>query len=459
MLSVGYSDDRFATVLVAESDNTVTIEHDALLLDEVLRSRTFERTASLRKLLIYLWENRHADVSEYAIAIEALGRPANFDSKIDATVRVQIGRLRRMLDKFYAEEGVAHSRRAAIPVGSHRLVFTPYTEESGSLLTTTSGRSLLSPPEGTTSIEGVENRPLITPAIGRAILTLLVICAALLSTLLLRTHTGQTSALKKEPPAFWRRILDNGKSTRIVLPAPLFFSWRSTNSSVMVRDIEVNRTEQLDSSSILKDLQNQHGVPNVWQNYTVASDTFASLRLARFLDGFGVRTSFSSSTDSPQEIVDHENIVTFGTKNSLVGYQSDLDRLTFRMGPHESYVSDLTLPGAEQKRFQFVNEGASRSIVPGIVALLPKGNNGSRILLLQGSQTMALIAYLTSEDGMRELEAASTDRNNPYFEAVVLSEVNMGTPLQNRLGAYRPFIEGKTPSPNISAQLLRPTKH
>jgi hypothetical protein len=72
---------------------------------------------------------------------------------------------------------------------------------------------------------------------------------------------------------------------------------------------------------------------------------------------------------------------------------------------------------------------------------------------------MALIAYLTSEDGMRELEAASTDRNNPYFEAVVLSEVNMGTPLQNRLGAYRPFIEGKTPSPNISAQLLRPTKH
>jgi hypothetical protein len=72
---------------------------------------------------------------------------------------------------------------------------------------------------------------------------------------------------------------------------------------------------------------------------------------------------------------------------------------------------------------------------------------------------MALIAYLTSEDGMRELGAASTDRNNPYFEAVILSEVNMGTPLQNRLGAYRPFIEGRGIAPNVSAQLLNQTKH
>lgn len=155
-------------MLVAESDNTATIEYDGLLLDEVLRSRTFERTASLRKLLTYLWDKRDADINEYAIAIEALGRPPNFDSKIDATVRVQIGRLRRLLDKFYAEEGTAHSRRATIPVGSHRLVFTPCTEGSGGVRTTTTGKLLLPEHEVVRSAEAVQNRPVITPTLGRA---------------------------------------------------------------------------------------------------------------------------------------------------------------------------------------------------------------------------------------------------------------------------------------------------
>ncbi len=62
-------------------------------------------------------------------------------------------------------------------------------------------------------------------------------------------------------------------------------------------------------------------------------------------------------------------------------------------------------------------------------------------MLVQGTDTMAIIAYLTSDEGMREIIDATRGMKSPYFEAVILSEVNRGTPLKSRLGAVRPFVE------------------
>jgi hypothetical protein len=90
--------------------------------------------------------------------------------------------------------------------------------------------------------------------------------------------------------------------------------------------------------------------------------------------------------------------------------------------------------------FPALQESASRSVVPSIIALLPRGSSGSRILIVQSIQTTALISYLTSEAGMREIMQALAEQGDaPFFEAVVLSEVNAGTPIQSRLVAFRRF--------------------
>ena len=95
--------------------------------------------------------------------------------------------------------------------------------------------------------------------------------------------------------------------------------------------------------------------------------------------------------------------MAFGTKNSLAGYQDYLDKLTFRMAPHETKVVDLLSPAGQTKEFKVQDEAGSRQIIPGIIAVVPIGKNGNRLFLLQGAQTTALISYLTSEDGMREM--------------------------------------------------------
>ncbi len=76
----------------------------------ILHNEKFSRTTVLRSLLRYLWEYRDESISAYAVGTEALQRKPDFDPRTDATVRVNVARLRTKLREFYAAEGqVAHS--------------------------------------------------------------------------------------------------------------------------------------------------------------------------------------------------------------------------------------------------------------------------------------------------------------------------------------------------------------
>ncbi len=419
-------------------------------MQEVLGSKSFERTTSLRRLLEYLWVHRSEEINEYAIATEALSRASDFDSKIDATVRVQIGRLRRNLYRFYSEEGPHHVWRLTIPVGSHELRFVPASEaelQTASFIDTSASLA----PSVTPLVESP--RPWISAPIGYVLLACVLVCTALLAADLLRRTSNSPSAERMDTPQFWKTFLNNGKSTRFVLPAPIFFSVQATpGHTVMLRDIFVNSPSEWNRSQVLTEVFGKTENPKIWQGYTVASDTFASLQLARFLDRYGVHTSFSSSADPPREILDHENIIAFGTSSSLASFQADVDRLSFRLAPHEVKVTDLLSPADHPQEFLATHEGTDRDIVPGIVAVLPHGDAGGRIMLVQGAQTRAIISYLTSEEGMKEMGQALAGMKTPYFEAVLLSEVNRGAPLQSRLGTVRAFVER---SPETMAKLLQ----
>lgn len=417
-------------------------------LEGILRSKCFERTHGLRNLLQYLWIHRQHDVSEYAIAIDALGRGADFDSKIDATVRVQIGRLRRQLDRYYENEGSEAELQVKIPLGSHRIQFVdavpdpePQSEDAIHTLTVVSeipARLPVAsyPPRGS----GLTVREIVIAASAAAVLACIVMATAVI--VLTRLHPAVRAASSKNlsSPLFWKEFFDNGKPTRIVLPAPLFFAWNPKDSdSLMVRDISVNEFDHSKKSPELAKIEKRLGKPAAWQNYTVASDTLAALRLARFLDKYGIQTTFSTSEDSPHEITDHENIIAFGTATSMVAFRPDLDKLSFRMGPHERYIIDRNRPSGSPPPYRMIFEQNERVVMPGIVALLPLNASGGRILLLQSEQTTALIAYLISDEGMRELSRAMAGTGSQFFEAVILSEVNGDNPIQSRLASYRSF--------------------
>src|SRR5579871_3008258 len=111
-------------------DNGATaVERDALhaQIDKLNRSSVLHGSESLCKLLRYLAENSleapGTSLKEYQIATEVFGRPSDFDSRVDSTVRVQTGRLRSKLSEYYAGEGAADRMLIEIPKGSYSLTY------------------------------------------------------------------------------------------------------------------------------------------------------------------------------------------------------------------------------------------------------------------------------------------------------------------------------------------------
>jgi TolB-like protein len=80
-----------------------------------------------RNLLSYLvteeLEGRGDRLKAYSIATEVFGRSKDFDPQTDSIVRVEVGRLRKALERYYLTEGQNASIVISIPKGQYRPVF------------------------------------------------------------------------------------------------------------------------------------------------------------------------------------------------------------------------------------------------------------------------------------------------------------------------------------------------
>jgi hypothetical protein len=65
------------------------------------------------------FEGEGEQIKEYNIAVEALGRPPDFNQKRDSIVRVEAHRLRKRLREYYEAEGADHRIRIEIPPGQY----------------------------------------------------------------------------------------------------------------------------------------------------------------------------------------------------------------------------------------------------------------------------------------------------------------------------------------------------
>lgn len=92
-------------------------------LEELLGWDELSRSPQLAEFLRYVVEARlrgeEESVKAYAIAVDVFKRPPSFDPQADPIVRVQGGRLRTLIDRFYAEGSNTVPLRIRIPVGRY----------------------------------------------------------------------------------------------------------------------------------------------------------------------------------------------------------------------------------------------------------------------------------------------------------------------------------------------------
>ena len=88
-----------------------------------MESREFRHSKGLTKLLRYICAKALVGdpepITEYTIAMDVLGKSAGFKENKDASVRVEVHRLRKRLAEFYQNDESPHRVRIVIPIGNY----------------------------------------------------------------------------------------------------------------------------------------------------------------------------------------------------------------------------------------------------------------------------------------------------------------------------------------------------
>jgi hypothetical protein len=255
----------------------------------------------------------------------------------------------------------------------------------------------------------------------------LLLCCIGLTVALVRMRPAPRQSAGPPVAQFWKTFFGNHRPTRIVLPTPLFFGFPAgdQHGSIMVRDTLVNDFTEGARSGPLQSVRALLGKPSLADNYTVNSDTFAAVRLERYLDHAGYETSVRSSADSLLQALDEENVIAIGTRGTLSTLKPYLDRMDFGLMPADAVVTNRRPRPGEPAEIPTVKESEQRAVWPGVIGVLPGSGAHTRLLALTARHTAALVSFLTSRNGQDQLERIWKANGRPeYYQVVVAAEMD-----------------------------------
>jgi DNA-binding response OmpR family regulator/TolB-like protein len=105
-------------------------------LERLFASPDFDAPRRSREFLNFVVEEalagRGQEITQGTIAVEVFGRRDDFDATVDPIVRIQAGRLRRSLERYYLLAGKEDPVRMELPKGSYVPIFRTVAAEGGS---------------------------------------------------------------------------------------------------------------------------------------------------------------------------------------------------------------------------------------------------------------------------------------------------------------------------------------
>lgn len=98
-------------------------------VDRILQNKSLKLSEVQRRLLSYLADKSLAgeadDLKEYAIGLDAFGKPPSYDPRQESVVRMHVARLRQKLADYYRSEGIDDPIQIDLPKGGFKVTFEP----------------------------------------------------------------------------------------------------------------------------------------------------------------------------------------------------------------------------------------------------------------------------------------------------------------------------------------------
>ena len=192
-------------------------------LNKILQSNTFNHKEVLKGLLVFLHKNaaNGKTITEYEIAFDYFRRNNNFQPGDDTIVRVNIFKLRSLLEKYYEREGKKEDLIFEIPKGSYTLQLIHKSAQKN----------------------GKDRKP----AQSKILFILLSLSLLFNLFLIIRSNTEVFS--EKNP--VWNDYIKNDLPVTIILGNPYFFRLNEKGKqNIIIRDITINSENDLKSSGL-----------------------------------------------------------------------------------------------------------------------------------------------------------------------------------------------------------------
>lgn len=405
-----------------------------LLVERILHTTPFQKSANLHSLLSYLAEQSIQDktdtLTERQIGIALFGKPAGYSPAEDSAVRVQVRQLRLRLHEYFAQEGRSETVRVEIPRGSYALEFHIAMPEVAAPLNQP-------PPPASEPVHVPSSR--FPQTLFWLALAAAMICAA-------GWYRAARTVAHPQAPWPFNAVIQPNQQTRIVV----------SDSSLMLRLLGQNETT-LDEY-LQPDYRRSLIPPHLPENVDRLMDYISDSQLTSFADLTSIATLMklagplnnqlilTSARDLDRRDLEQGNFVFVGSPTSNPWVALFADKLNFQeveseVGGRMYFLNRHPLPGEQDQYIGLPSTGSTGEDYA-TISLLPGQIGRGNVMVLQGLRqagTEALSALLADTADRAQLEKAvqRNARSSPYFEALIRSRALAGAPVSVDIVAVR----------------------
>jgi hypothetical protein len=401
-------------------------------IDTLIASDELCGADSLCKLLRYLanhtLEFPEEPLKEYKIGTEVLGRSSDFEPQLDSIVRVQAGRLRSRLAKYYETEGVNDPIVVELPKGSYVLSF----HHRGKAATNAHGGAS---PQGIRQERWLSSRKSAIVIVVLSILLAISIAAIARLITTRKSFDNSLARIEQPPPAalevFWKPFASGPEEPWVVFSNASFVGRPETG----LRYYDPTR----DSGA------------SIWEHYTGVGEVLAvhSLDQVFRLLHRGLRVKRGSLFTLDE--VQNNDLIFVGSPSenlTLMDIPSTKEFIFQRLasGPHKGDLAIVNVHPGHGESKEYIASPTSTPLTwedYAVVALLPGSNPSRFMMILAGTTTFGTqgaVDYTCRENSVQDLlqrlSVSKTAELKP-FEAVLRVTVTRGVPVQMELVALR----------------------
>ncbi len=414
-------------------------------LRRILESRYFTNSPKKTRFLEFVSEQAFLGngdkLNEYLIGVEVYDRGVDFNPQRDPIVRVQAHEIRRLLKKYYEDEGKSSPIHMDLPSGHYVPIFTRNAEQEAfnDLQTTLSANE---------KQESVRLPWALTAVFG---VLCIVLAVLLVSNWMNRRGIQarvQPSHLADSLDWFWHPFLPPSDAPLITIPNhPLLRAAHDGDSAQTLasgHEIPKSSLPEFRDTIHFHELKRFVFVPSL-TDFTSVGETLGVVELCGMFSSVDQKCRVQQSRLVNLDEIKGDNAILLGGNQAWSGRVFlNVEGFHFQSGV---ILNRSPQPGEQavyKPEFDSVTNQLTRDYA--VVLMLPNETKDRRVLLIYGIYTQgsqAAIEYLTNPERMTELRKAllnlSPDHKTvpPYFQALLTTTVENAVPGKSSLVALR----------------------